>query len=357
MAEASHLLVAPDELAWLDRETDPAGASVQVFVNMSCSTQFVPHLMFNTVNVLKALGISFASGSGRLFCCGTYYRRNGNYDAALRMNAASVARSRAWGASTAAHFCTQCVNTFSEISHRHTTETGEQPDLQHTQVLRLIDERLEELGDRVPWQKQVHAKLLAHGHTSYSFVHDRAKRDVGKIARKIPGVEFVGFMDRISIDSFCDTEPGVPRRPFPKNREEVSAYRDELIEYARSWGADTVSPSHQTCHQRWSPFSSNEVRIRHITSLLAEALGCEAPDRHQAASRLGDAALIVDQTRPIWQAWGMPEEKALEIAQQTFDPAYATADRCECGKSISERCGEHAQQLIPLENLLTSVQS
>jgi Fe-S oxidoreductase len=354
MAQASHLLVAPDELAWLDRETDPAGARVDVFVNMSCSTQFVPHLMFNTINVLKALGVKIASGSGRLFCCGTYYRRGGNYDAALRMNAASVARGRAWGASTIAHFCTQCVNTFSEISHRHTLETGKASDLEHTQVLRLIDERLEELGDRVPWQKEVHAKVLAHGHSSYSFVHDRAKRDVGRIATKIPGVQFAGYMERISIDSFCDTEPGVPRRPPPRNREEVNAYREELIQYARSWGADTVSPSHQTCQQRWSPFSSDDVKVRHITSILAEALGCEAPDRHQSASRLGDAALIVEQTRPMWAAWAMTEEQALQIARETFDPAYATVDRCECGKSFSERCGQHGQQLITLENLTTS---
>jgi hypothetical protein len=176
---------------------------------------------------------------------------------------------------------------------------------------------------------------------------------VGKIARKIPGVEFVGFMDRISIDSFCDTEPGVPRRPRPRNREEVDAYRAELIEYARSWGADTVSPSHQTCQQMWSPFSSDEVKVRHITSLLAEALGCEAPDRHQAASRLGEATLVVEQTRPMWEAWGMTEAKALQIARDTFDPAYATGDRCECGRSLGERCGQHAQQLIPLENLIS----
>jgi Fe-S oxidoreductase len=339
MAEASRLLVAPDEVTWLDRETDPRGAQVDVFVNMSCSTQFVPHLIFNTVAVLKALGVNFASGSGRLFCCGTYYRRNGNYDAAARMNAASVTRSLSWGAKTAVHFCTQCVNTFSEISNRRVVESNDEPIISHTQVLRFIDERLEELGDRVPWKKEVKARVLAHGHHSYSFVHDRAKRDVGKLAKRIPGVEFVGFMDRISIDSFCDTEPGVPRRPRPRNQAEVDAYRAELAEYVRSWGADTVSPSHQTCMQMWSPFSSDAVGVRHIMSILAEALGVEAPDRHQAASRIGDPKLILEHTRPIWEAWGMSEDKALEVATATFNPAYTTGERCGCGKDVGERCG------------------
>jgi Fe-S oxidoreductase len=350
MNEAARLLVAPDEMLWLDKDIKP-DREVEVFFNMSCSTQFVPHLMLDSASVLKALGVSYASGSGRLFCCGTYYRRTGKFEGGDRMNAASVNRSINWGAKTAVHMCTQCVNTFSEISRRQTFDTGQEQGIDHTQLLRFIDERLEQMGDKVPWKKEVKAKVLSHGHSSYSFVHDTAKRDVGKIARRIPGVEFIGPLDRISIDSFCDSEPGVPKRARPKTREEVAAYRDELAQIATSWGADVISPSHQTCLQMWTPFSSDTVEVRHVMSLLAEALGVGHPNRYLAASKLGSTQAIVDQTRPVWSQWAMAEDRAFETARGMFDPAYTTGDMCACGKNAADQCGHQDQGLVSIDVL------
>ena len=163
-------------------------------------------------------------------------------------------------------------------------------------------------------------------------------------------MEFVGFIDRISIDSFCDSEPGVPKRPWPKTREEVEAYRDELAMVAASWGADTISPTHQTCLQRWEPFSSDRADVRHVISMMAEALGVGHADRFKAASRLGDTAAIVEQTRPMWSAWGMTEEHAGKVARDVFDPAYQTInDLCACGKNAGGSC-EH-QEMISIDVL------
>jgi Fe-S oxidoreductase len=351
MSETSHLLVSPDELTWLDRELTP-DHQVDVFVNMSCATQQVPHLILDTTSVLKALGVSFKAGAGRVYCCGTYYRRNANHAAAARMHDAVVRRNVEWGASTVVHMCTQCVNTFTEVAHRRFVETGEAP-VENVQLLRFIDERLEELGERVPWKKEVHAKVMSHGHANWSLIHDIAKRDVGAVARRIPGVEFVGPLDRTSVDSFCDTEPGSPLRPTPRNRNEVAAYRAELAEVARSWGADTISPSHQTCYLRWSPFASGEVAITHVLSLLAEALGVQHPNRHAEAMRLGSPEAVVAQNRAIWTAWGMTESKALDVASKAFNQAFGTVDLCACGRGAQGNCG-HAQELIPVD-ILNSV--
>jgi len=119
---------------------------------------------------------------------------------------------------------------------------------------------------------------------------------------------------------------------------------------AESWGADTISPSHQTCLQRWEPFSSDAVDVRHIVSILAEALGVDHPDRFKAASLLGDTVAIVEQTRPIWSAWGMSEEHAKQVAREVFDPAYQTVeDLCACGKNAASACGH--QEVISLDVL------
>jgi Fe-S oxidoreductase len=352
MTDASRLLVAPDELLWLDRASTP-DRQVDVFFNMSCATQFVPHLMLDSAAVLKALGVNFASGSGRPYCCGTYYRRMGKFEGTERMNAASVARSISWGAETAVHLCTQCVNTFSEIARRREFDTGESGGLRHVQLLRFVDELLEEMGDSVPWKQEVSAKVLVHGHSTYSFIHDLAKRDVGRIAARIPGVQVVGVLDRTFVDSFCDSEPGEWKRPRPRTRAEAEQCRVELAAIAESWGGDTISPHHQTCLQRWEPFASERVQVRHVMSLLAEALGVGHPDRYLAASRLGDTQAIVDQTRPIWTAWGMPEELAYETARGMFDPTWQTVGvgTCECGRGPGERCGHSGSELLTINVL------
>jgi Fe-S oxidoreductase len=95
MEEAAHLLVAPDEMLWIDRHVAPDRA-VDVALNLSCSTQFVPHFMLDAVAVLDALGVNFTAGASKVFCCGTYFRRMGKLHGTTRLNAASTARMVAW---------------------------------------------------------------------------------------------------------------------------------------------------------------------------------------------------------------------------------------------------------------------
>ena len=355
MEEAARILIAPDEMLWLDRQVTPTG-KVDIALNLSCSTQFVPHFMLDIVAVMKALDVSFTAGASKVFCCGTYFRRTGKLHGTSRLNAAATKRMAAWGASTAVHTCTQCVNTYTEISRRDEYETGVADDLRHVQLLTFLDERLSEMGDKVPWKKEVRAKVVGHGHAVFSPVHARAITDVALVARHIPGVEFIGDLEQIFVDYICNSSLRVvgfsgevrkgamadPSHEPPKTREEVAARRRELAQIVAARGADTVSPTHQTCLQMWQPFASETVRVRHIVSLLAEALGVGHVDRYQAASALGDTDAIVEQTRPIWTQWGMTREKAYETAKGMFDPAYGKVDAsCGCGKSAGERCGEH----------------
>ena len=107
----------------------------------------------------------------------------------------------------------------------------------------------------------------------------------------------------------------------------------------------------------WQPFASETVRVRHIVSLLAEALGVSHPDRYQAASQLGDTDAIVEQTQPIWSKWGMTRERAFQTARGMFDPAYRTTESvCACGKAPGERCGDGGEHVISVD-VLSGVQA
>ena len=104
MVDCRRLLLTKDELTWLERQTVP-DREVDVFVNMSCGTQLIPHVTLEIVDVLRALGVSFVAGTGPQFCCGKPFRTRDRQDAGVKVSQASLDRFMSWGATTATHVC------------------------------------------------------------------------------------------------------------------------------------------------------------------------------------------------------------------------------------------------------------
>jgi hypothetical protein len=354
--DVGRLLLAPHETPWMDHHHTP-DREVDIFLNLSCGAAMVPHLNLDLMAVLDVLGVRHAAGSGRQFCCSSGYRRFGRADDGKRAVLANQARAASWRATTIVHGCTQCVNTFNEMQRRRKYIEGiddpEEQSVTHTDVLRFLDEKLTELGDGVPWKKEVRSKIVIHGHPRQSWVEQRNKRDVALVARHIPGVEVMGMLDRTSMDSLCSTEPGVTAMARPKTRAEVDALRDEVAMLAELWGADTISPAHHDCLREWSKLASDRVDVRHVISQLADALGLSHTDRFKAAAQLGSIDEILEQTRPCWSEWGMSEGRAREVAESVFDPAYSQVGSCACGRDASDRCGH--DQLISVDVLSGTV--
>jgi transcriptional regulator with XRE-family HTH domain len=328
LEDAGHLLVSRDEATWLERNVAPNRA-VDVFVNMSCGPQHTPHLILDTVGVLRALDINFAAGAGRLFCCGTYYRHYQDLVHAERMRAASVARSVAWGAALTAHMCTNCQNTFSMVERRERLLGKHVPG--NVQIYTLLERTLHDLGDRVPWLRPLSAKVLVLP-TGGSPVHVEATQTCARVLEMIPGVEVVGFVDKevAQVAGHGNAETIVNDAPL--TRDEVERRRTVLAQLFAARGADTMSATHHTGQQWWSRFSSERLTVRHPISILADALGVASPDRYQAACKLGDPEEILEQTRPMWASWGVSEERARTLSRAIFDPAYAAGpSRCACG--------------------------
>jgi hypothetical protein len=212
--------------------------------------------------------------------------------------------------------------------------------MRDVQLLTYLDEVIRERGDGIPWKRRVDARVLVNRVDIGPTIRIASDRAAELLAR-VPGVEVVGFMDLGDLQ----------RQPMPKTREAVLAKREELAELVRSRGADTISYSHFSTQRILSHFASDAVAIRHPVSILAEALGCEHPDRHQAALRLGDPDQVVEQLRPVWSSWDMSEEDARRIATRLVDPIYAEAPSqhsCNGGG----HCGE---QLIDVNVLSGTV--
>ena len=343
--EIEHMLVSKDEQTWMEREAAPDRA-VDVFVNMSCGPQEIPHLMLNTVSVLRALGISFAAAAGPITCCGTYYRNTGQAQAGYRMHDASVARRAAWGATTTVHWCTGCEMTFTEGTKRRELSGGGTP-MRDVQLISYLDETLRAMGDKVPWQKPVETRVLVQ-RLDITRVTTVATDRVVDLLGQVPGVEVLGFVGKDGPEWLYDPQ----RQKPPTTPEEVRVRRAELTELARSGGADTISFQHFSPARILAPYVSDEIAIRHPVSIIAEALGCEHPDRYQAALRSGDPEVALEQLRPNWESWGMSEELARRVAVDLCDPIYAEGPtRCTCGREG----GGCAERLVSVDILSGTV--
>lgn len=321
-----HMLVARDEVTWLQRHRQP-DRTVDVFVNLSCSTQEVPHLLLDTVAVLEALDVSFVAAAGPMACCGKpFLRYLGRRDRFEQTSRGNLRRGLAWGAKVHVNWCTACqITTTTAVARRRLGEGSTHP-VAEVQVLAFIEERLRELGDRVPWRHEIKRRVLVEGIPESSPIHRDAQFAAARALECVPGVEVVGLYDGAS-------ESGLPVGGVPAvGADEIAAHRQRLADMVAALGADTVCCQHQLSHARWSRYASDRLAVRHPISVIAEALGCAHPDRHQAAVLLGDPREFVRQTRAVWQSWGLDEARALELAAEISDPTFADpAVRCGCG--------------------------
>lgn len=105
---SERLLVARDELTWIETVPSRPDRKIDVMVNMSCGTQSSPILLLDTVASLKALGVNFLATAGRAGCCAKPYWTSGLVDRGQRMHRAAIDRANAWGATTHVNWCTAC---------------------------------------------------------------------------------------------------------------------------------------------------------------------------------------------------------------------------------------------------------
>ena len=343
LAERGRVLIARDEVTWWERQPGP-NHRADVFMNLSCGTQMVPHLLLDTVAVMKKLDVNFVAAAGPAACCGKPFRTVGRTEVGERVSKALIRRSLGWGAKVHVNWCMACQTTATTAAARRLHEHGVEHPVRDVQVLTFLAEQVRALGDRVPWRKRISRRILVEGHPESSRFHVEAQQACATLLGLIPGVEVVDLYDGLSEESPCvglaREEGWTPPAWYGRQdtAEGVREHRARLADVARSRGADTVSCGHQTCHLRWSRYASDSLTVQHAVSILADALDCAHPDRYQAAVRLGDPDAFVARTSAVWRSWGMTEDRARELAASISDPRFAEAPtECSTGGGCHER--------------------
>ncbi len=321
MIEREQLQVSREESSWVERHAEPDRA-VDVLLNFGCNVRQTPHLMREAVAVFEALGVDFAAVAGQQFCCGKPYSNNGLQDAARTVVEASVRRMASYRPRTAIQWCSACEMQFADVVE---PEVG--IEFRSTGLAAFLIERLDALGDRVPWQADITSRVLVHGHFGEHRVRDAHPPIAMALLSQIPGVEVVGPADTPTL-ALCDNAG--PKLATIGTAEYIEA-QASLETYVLDAGADTIGTLYHGCTRELGKFASDRLHVRHYISIVARALGVSKPDRFSQLWRLGEPAKVVEASRPQWESWGIDEDEAYRLAHKYFVPSYAVnAPQCPC---------------------------
>jgi transcriptional regulator with XRE-family HTH domain len=346
------LFVARDEITWMEEARDIPDEPVDAFFSLSCGTRATPHLLLDAIAAAKALGVRIVAASGPAGCCGKPYLSRGQVEAGEAFTLSKLRYAERIGATTTVMSCHACQQTAAVTTSRREIAGVSQPAMRQLWMGKFFAEKVAELGGRVPWKRRLSHRVLLDAHTrADTGVLSTLTEDMRGLLALIPGVVVVGELEGdLAAIRPCATritaQPGRrPQwRPPEKEPREADARATRLGELVAARGADTVTSTHFSCHNMWSRYASDRMRVRHCVSLLAEALGVGHPDRAQAAAHLGDPVEIVRQTRAIWRTWDLNEAEALQLASDSIYPKDAGPIGCSCD--------EHsAQGLIPIDVL------
>jgi heterodisulfide reductase subunit D len=321
MVDRERLQVSRDEALWSEDGKLP-DRQVDVLLNFGCNVRQSPHLQRDAVAVFQALGVDFAAVAGQKYCCGKIYNAYGFPDTAKHIIGKSVQRLSAYQPKRALQWCSACEMQFSDA-----LEPGKDLTFTSESLSSFLVERLDELGDEVPWRFEVKVKALVHGHLGEHPVRDGHPAIVMELLRRIPGVEVVGFAKSPALDLCDNAGPKIATL----GTEEYRTAQAELEGFLSEAQADTLLTMYHACTRELGKFASDKLAVRNYISVLASALGVANPDRFSEYWRLGDPYKVMEASRPNWSSWGISEEEALRMAHKYFVPSYATnAPDCPC---------------------------
>lgn len=321
MVEREHLQVAKDEAKWTEQHAGD-DTKVDVLLNFGCNARQTPHLMRAAVAVFEALGVNFAAVAGQQFCCGKPYSGQGLKEAAQGVVTASVKRMASYHPERAIQWCSACEMQFHDI-----VVPESMIKFQSDGLAAYLIEKLDAMGDKVPWKKDVKIKAALHGHLGEHVVRDGHPPIVTQLLQRVPGVEVIEFAKTEALN-ICDNQ-GLKIAKITD--AEYKAAQKALEDYLTSVGADTLVTFYHSCTRELSKFKSPRLPIRHFISVIAEALGVDTPDRFSEYWQLGDEKKVLELSRPNWESWGIDEDEAKRLVHRYFVPSYAAeAPDCPC---------------------------
>lgn len=291
MARAIRVMAAmqllPADVARLLR---PAPArDVEAVFYVGCNAIRTPHILFNAMYLLDALGVDYEVVGGPASCCGIIHSKwEGEVQTGGRVTEATLQRFGSFQPGKVLNWCPSCELHLGE------TVKGFRPmafDFDH--VTRYLVERIDELKARLT--TPVPLRVLLHTHEGMA----QNGANVERLLRAIPGLTLV---DTVPEAGYTCGGSGADRSPALKEK-----LRQQTLRRMAQSRVDALVSLYHGCHMQLAAAArQNGFQVVNFTDLLVRALGgTPREDALEPLRALDDWDAIAQRVAPSLQASGI----------------------------------------------------
>ncbi len=306
MSRAVRLMAAmqllPDALRPLLTPPDPR--KVDAVFYTGCNALRTPHVLYNSMTLLDAIGLSYAVVGGPSACCGVIHGKwEGDLERGGRMSGRTLDRFEGFAPKQVLNWCPTCDLHLNETIAGFQTVSF---DIAH--VTAFLAARLEAL--KTKFTHPVRKRVVLHAHVGYRSVGD----DVARLLGAVPGLSLV---ETVHESGYTCGGSGCGRAPQLQAIEHA-----QLLDRVAATGADALVTLYHGCHAAFAPSeAAGPHEVLNFTDLLVAALGeVPAPDLQKRYRGLTDWTSVVDEALPYLEANNvrLSREWLLEWLPQVF---------------------------------------
>ncbi len=262
---------------------------VPIVFYLGCNALRTPHLLFNSMALLDAVGAEYDVVGGPSSCCGVIATKwEGRVKAGDRIATSTVNRFEGFKPEKVLNWCPTCQLHLSETldGYRKTSY-----DFDH--VTDYLANRIEILKSK--FIRPLKKRAVVHAYVGRSDICT----NVNTLLRAIPEFEIV---DTVYESGYTCGGSGCSKAPGLAQKE-----HGELLQRTIEAGADVLVTLYHGCHQTFiGAEKTGAFKVLNFTDVLVEALG-QTPyfDQMKHYRLMDDFQMIIDEAQPLLKANGI----------------------------------------------------
>ena len=307
----------------LNRISRPAREGQAEFVFYTgCNVLRTPHLVFNVMDILDALGVAYEVMGGPGHCCGVYHFHEGDLGTYQKIAGHTYESFGKVAPRRVLSWCPSCTKQFGESWHDYA-----KPDFEFGHVANFLVECLPRLEEKfragLPRQR-----VAIHEHEGIAGVAE----SVAKLLGALPHVELVEIPQERGFGYTC----GGPAARHPEHERALHA---RVAETASSAGVDVLVTLYHACHRALAGAeAAYPFAVKNFTDLIAEALGAGGRhDYYKQYKRGGemDDAIAAAQAYLAENGVALDEATVQALTAEIFNETGIAGDRARFARAFT----------------------
>ncbi len=292
----SSLQVKPPEMRWFTKPPhDPEPVDFVLFTG--CATASTPHVQLETVAILEAMGLNFATLAGGDLCCGMANMLWGDLEGAQRQGQDLILAIAAFQPKMALFLCGACY-----ITCAGTWPLFSSFPFESREMIQFLLENV----TRIPFQHRVEKTVTVHDSCQVARIgtFDLTRQ----LLQAIPGLTLVE-MEHNRAEALCCG--GYTNTIHP----EISGpMRLAPMDEAQAAGAGVMATVCGRCQQSFALLESRySFEVQNYISLLAESIGVKHEDTFRKRFSDGSVSGVVAASRDYFTANGLTEKEVKAV--------------------------------------------